>query len=527
VPGLRITLLLASICLLFPATAVAAPPSQEEAIRIALRIPQVKKELRTYNSIRVAASRSEGHWQVLFFDSDDEGKAEVDIDLLSGRVLHVFTGEKASFPLTRGPQSGFAKRKLNSVWIWVPLTLIFIAVFVDPRRPWRLLHLDLIAVAALGISFAFWMKGNLDASVPLVYPTLVYVLVRMLIAGLKPRERAGPITRLAPRVVIRLTLALVAFRIGLTLADTFVSDIGYASAAGANRVLDGLQLYTRGGAHFDTYGPLAYLLYIPFLAIWPFHESQANTAAAEAAAIAWEILTVAGLVVLGRQHRLGWTIALAWAACPFTALAVVAGSNDGLVAATLVWALVASRSAALRGALGGASAAAKIAPGFILPVLARGTGRMDARRMTVALAAAAIVILASLIPLLPPGGLSEFYDATIGFQLHRDSPFSLWSQHPGLVPLQSILKVASLGLALVLAVFPRGRRSFAQMTALSAAVLVAAELPLKHWFYLYVPWFLPLYCAALFIEHAAAGRPGASQPLPRRVGEPASYTARS
>jgi hypothetical protein len=60
--------------------------------------------------------------------------------------------------------------------------------------------------------------------------------------------------------------------------------------------------------------------------------------------------------------------------------------------------------------------------------------------------------------------------------------------------------------------FPRGSRNFAQMAALAAAVLVAAELPLKHWFYLYVPWFLPLYCVALFIEHAADGRRAASQP---------------
>jgi hypothetical protein len=113
---------------------------------------------------------------------------------------------------------------------------------------------------------------------------------------------------------------------------------------------------------------------------------------------------------------------------------------------------------------------------------------------------------------LPPGGLSEFYDTTIGFQLHRNSPFSIWSQHSGLVPLQTALKAASLALALLLALFPRGSRSLAQMAALAAAVLIAAELPLKHWFYLYVPWFLPLYCLVLFIEHAADERQAASQP---------------
>ncbi|HEX6714541.1 MAG TPA: glycosyltransferase 87 family protein [Thermoleophilaceae bacterium] len=529
-PGLRSALLLTGLCLLLvaaPGAALAAPPSQAEAIQIAVRVPQVQAEIANAGSIRAQAVRAGGHWQVLFFDREDEARAEVDIDLLTGRVLTVLTGTKASFPLARGPQSGYAKRTLNAVWIWVPMTLLFVGVFFDRRRPWRLLHLDLVAIAGLSISFAFWMKGDLDASVPLVYPTLVYVLVRMLFAGFWPRGRDGPISPLAPQLMLGLTLALLALRVGLTLGDGFVSDIGYASAAGADRILDGLELYTRGGAHFDTYGPLAYLLYIPFVVIWPFHESQTYPPAAEAAAIAWELLTVGGLVVLGRKLRLGWTLALAWTACPFTALALVNSSNDGLVAATLVWALVAVSSPALRGLLGGASAAAKIAPGFVLPVYARGTGRLDARRMLVCAAAGLVVIAASLIPLLPPGGLGEFYDATIGFQLHRASPFSIWSQHPSLDQLQTVLKAASLALALALALFPRGTRTLAQMAALAAAVLVAAELPLTHWFYLYVPWFLPLYCLALFIEHEAGERPGASPQQPHRAGAPASYTARS
>lgn len=510
--GLRTALLVIGVWLLLPATAGAAPPSKDDAIRIALAIPQVQRELGTYKSIRASASRFGDHWQVLFFDSDGEGRAEVDLDLLSGAVLDVFTGTEAAFPLARGPASGFAQRTLNAVWIWVPLTLLFVGAFFDRRRPWRLLHLDLIAIAALGISVAFWMKGDLDASVPLVYPTLVYVLARMLVAGLRPRARGGPISPLAPKVVLGLTLALLAFRIGLTLADSFVSDIGYASAAGGARILDGLELYTRGGAHFDTYGPMAYLLYIPFLAIWPFQESQAYPPAAEAAAIAWELLAVAGLVVLGRRLKLGWTLALAWTASPFTALAVVNASNDGLVAALLVWALVGFGSPALRGALAGGAAAAKIAPGFILPVLARGTGRLDAKRTAIALVAAFLVVAFSLAPLLPPGGLREFYDATIGFQLHRRSPFSIWSQQGWLEPLQAALKAGSLALAIGLAFFPRGPRTVAQMAALAAAALVGAELPLQHWFYLYVPWFLPLYCVALFSEHAAGGRSAASPP---------------
>ena len=508
--AVRLALLTVGACLLLAPPASAAV-SKEQALQIAARLPQVQAELAKLRDVR-GTLQVQGDRYLVFFEVDDEPRVEVVVDILSGSVLKVYLGDQAAFPLARGPDSGFASRKLNAVWIWVPLTLIFVGVFFDRRRPWRLLHLDLVAIAALGISFAFFMKGKLHASVPLVYPTLVYVLVRMLVAGLRPQRRDGPITWLPGRAVIGLTLGLVAFRIGLTLADTFVTDIGYASVAGADRVLHGLELYTRGGAHFDTYGPLAYLLYIPFVLIWPFKESQTYPPSAEAAAIAWELLTVGGLIVLGRRLRLGWTLALAWAASPFTALALACGSNDALVAALLVWALVAMGSAPVKGVLAGASAAAKIAPGFVLPVLARGTGRLDLRRAAIFSVAALLVIVVSLLPVMPPGGLSEFYDTTIGFQLHRKSPFSIWSQHGGLEPLQTLLKAGSLALALGLALFPRGARSVGQMAALAAAVLVAAELPLQHWFYLYVPWFLPLYCLALFIEHAAGGRPAASRP---------------
>jgi hypothetical protein len=527
VPRLRIALLVTSLTLLLAPVAEARAVGREQALRIAIGIPSVAEELARVSPVEASSNLQDGIWIVRFGPRNEDVRAEVHVDALTGKVERVYTGTKAAFPLARGPDSGFATRKLNALWIWVPLTLIFVGAFFDRRRPWRLLHLDLVAIAVLGISFAFWMRGDLDTSVPLVYPTLVYVLARMLIAGFRPATRGGPITWLSPRAVIGITLALVAFRIGLTLADTFVSDIGYASSTGAQRILDGLQLYTRGGGHFDTYGPLAYLLYIPFALVWPVNESQMYPPAAEAAAIVWELITVAGLVVLGRRLRLGWTLALAWAACPFTAQTVVYSSNDGLVAATHVWALVAFSSPAHRGVLSGASAAAKIAPGFILPVFARGTGRPNLRTAAISLAAATVVIAASLLPLLPPGGLREFYDATIGFQLHRNSPFSIWSQHSGLDPLQSALKAASLALALLLAVYPRGTRSLAQMSALAAAVLVAAELPLKHWFYLYVPWFLPLYCLALFIEHAAGERPAAWRPQLRRDDALASYTERS
>jgi Glycosyltransferase family 87 len=516
VPALRVVLLLTGMFLL-SAPAAQAAVSQQEALQIAINVPSVAREMSKFSPVQATARLDDGTWVAQFGSSDNEVHAEVHVDSVTGAVEKVYVGQKAQFPLARGAESGFASRKINALWVWIPLALIFVGAFFDWRHPWRLLHLDLLAIVALGLSFAFWMHGNLDASVPLVYPTLVYVLARMLSGGFRPLERAGPVSRLSANVLIGITVVLLAVRIGITLSDRFVSDIGYASSAGADRILHGQELYTRGGAHFDTYGPLAYILYIPFLWIWPFHESVLYPPSAQAAAIAWDLLTVAGLVVLGRKTRLGWALALAWVACPFTGLAMATGSNDSLVAALLVWALVAYRSAPLSGALAGASAAAKIAPGFILPVLARGTGHLNPRRMAIALGAALLVAAVSLAPVFPKGGLKEFYDATIGFQLHRPSPFSIWSQHDSLVPLQTVLRIGSLVLAIALAFFPRGNRTLGQMAALAAAVLVAAELPLKHWFYLYVPWFLPLYCLALFSEHVAGEPPAASQQQPRQA----------
>jgi hypothetical protein len=503
----RTTLGLALCALLLAPAAAHAAVTRDDALRIAVSNQRVRAEAIRARHPAASIARIGRNWVVTLFYRD-RAIAQASVDAASGRVSHVYTGTQAEFPLARGPGSGVATRKLGSLWAWLPLSLVFVLAFFDWRRPRRLLHLDLAAVALFGVSYAFFMKGRLGASVPLSYPPLAYLLVRSLVAGFRPRARAGPLTRLPATGLIWLTLALLAARVLLTLLDPFVMDVGVASVQGADRILHGLTLYTRGGNHFDTYGPLTYLAYVPFVLIWPFKQSQANPPAAQAAAIFFDVATVAGLVVLGRRLRdtmLGWALALAWVACPFTALSLACSSNDTLVAALLVWGLVGIRSGAASGLAGGAAAAAKLTPLLVVPLFARGS----ARRTAVAIGAAAIVIAVSLIPLLPAGGLREFYDTTIGFQLHRTSPFSIWTQHPDLHALQSVLKAAALLLAVAVAFVPRRISSTGQLAALATAVLVAAQIPLQHWFYLYIVWALPLYCVALFTEHAADERLGA------------------
>ena len=90
---------------------------------------------------------------------------------------------------------------------------------------------------------AFFNDANIDVSVPLAYPLLLYLLGRMLWIGLRRGRRRDPLRLLvpAPWLVVGL-LFLVGFRIGLNVADSNVIDVGYAGVIGADRLADGDQL---------------------------------------------------------------------------------------------------------------------------------------------------------------------------------------------------------------------------------------------------------------------------------------------
>jgi hypothetical protein len=124
-----------------------------------------------------------------------------------------------------------------------------------------------------------------------------------------------------------------------------------------------------------------------------------------------------------------------------------------------------------------------------------------------AVAFAITVVIAMIQTLLDPG-LSTFWDRTIGNQAGRDSPFSVWGQEPSLGWLQAAVKALAVGLAALVAFFPR-RRDPVTVAALGAAVLIALQLTVDHWFYLYIPWFLPFLFVALLARgnHDLVDRP--------------------
>ena len=491
--------------------------SAREPLRAELQVPHYFGDLR---------------YEVVYL-AGDEVKVDVHVSGRSGRVIEVWTGPQANDLLARGYEPSVG-RSLNELYVWIPLALLFVAPFVDPRRPFRLLHLDLLVLLAFGLSQIFFNRGEVELSVPLVYPLLLYLLVRLLMAGARPRERNAHLVPHVPLVWLAVGLVvLVGFRITLNAVDSHLMDVGSASVIGADRIDHGEDLYSvKPGAddHGDTYGPVTYVSYLPFEAIWPADGEGGATRAARAAAISFDLVVIGALLLLGMRTRrgregrtLGLAMAYAWAAYPFSLYALQANTNDALVAGLLVLALVAISSPLGRGALLGLAAAAKFAPVVLAPLLASGRGD-ERRRRAWPLFGAGLgsVVALSLFAYLPDGGLRELYDATIGYQLGRESPFSLWGLHPSLSWLQSAVKVAGAVLAVAVAFLPRGR-DLRQLAALGAAVLIAAQLAVTHWFYFYIVWFAPLALAAMF----GAYRSGASitsVPARRRELAPAGVS---
>ena len=478
---------------------------------------KVYVQLPMYGSYR-------GDYAVTYIDTSGEGEivADVYVDGRSGEVTEVWTGPQAGTFLARGLEPSVG-RSLNKPYIWLPLAILFLAPFVDPRRPFRLVHLDLLALLSFGVSQLLFNKGEIDLSVPLVYPPLLYLLVRVLLAGFRPRERSEPLMPYAKASWLAIGLGvLVAFRIGFNVVDSSVIDVGYASVVGADRILQGLPLYVLNDIHGDTYGPLNYLSYIPFVKLFAWDGSWGAVVPAHAAAITFDLLLIAGLLQLGRRMRaggegmlLGLAFAWAWAAYPFSVLALQTNTNDALVAALLIGALLAVSSPAGRGVLLGLGAAAKFAPLALAPLFATGLGDERRARAWPAFAAALVAVcLGSVIFLLPAGGWREFYDTTIGFQLGRTSPFSVWGLHPSLDWLQGVAKVGVVALAVAVAFVPR-RRDLRQVAALAAGVLIALQITTSYWFYLYLVWIGPPVLVAVLAAYrgpAEAEAPAAAAP---------------
>jgi hypothetical protein len=478
--------------------------------RLAARVPKIVDEVRRHPNLKpYEYTKGPGQWQVSWFTPGPDGKelAQVYVDDASRKVTQAWTGFQVAWTMARGYPGAFGRR-VNAWYVWIPLSLLFVVPFLPWRRRPTLLHLDLLMLLGFSISLAFFNHGEIGLSVPLAYPFLLYLLVRVLLLAFGRGVPREPLRLLVPASWLAIALVfLVGFRIGLNLTNSNVIDVGYAGVIGADKLLHDKPLYgkfpTDNGTG-DTYGPVNYYAYVPFRAIFGWGGSWDSLPAAHAAAIAFDLLTLIGLYFLGRLIRgptTGTVLAYLWASYPFTLYALGSNSNDSLVALLLVLVLLVIRWAPARGAALALAGMAKFAPFILGPLLLRGTEDRFRKRAIVGfvLAGAATVALV-MVPVLRQNDLHTFWHRTVVSQIDRTSPFSIWGLWGGLGLEQHAVQALTVALAVIVAFVPR-RRTVVEVSALAAAVMIAFQLGLTHWFYLYIPWFFPMLIVALIASH--------------------------
>ncbi len=474
--------------------------------RIAAAVPKIVAERHRHPTARpYEYTKGPGRWQVSWFSPGPNGKelAQVYVDDATGKVTEAWTGFQVAWTMARGYPGAFGRR-VNAWYVWLPLCLLFVVPFIPWRRRPTLLHLDLLVLLAFSISLALFNHALIGISVPIVYPFLIYLLIRAVMLGFGRGVPREPLRLLVPASWLAVAIVfLVGFRVGLNVANSNVIDVGYAGVIGADKLVHGKPLYGHWPAdnvHGDTYGPVNYYTYVPFRAIFGWSGTWDDLPAAHAAAIAFDLLTLLGLYFLGRRIRgptTGTVLAYMWAAYPFTLYSLNSNSNDSLVAMLLVLALLVITSAPARGAAAALAGFAKFAPLILAPLFMRGVGGWPRKRSLVAYVLAfALTSVVVMLPVLLDGNLHTFWKDTIVSQVDRSSPFSIWGLWGGIGVFQHLVQGFAVGLAIVVAFVPR-QRTVVEVAALGAAVIIAFQLGLTHWFYLYIPWFFPLLIVAV------------------------------
>jgi hypothetical protein len=476
----------------------------------------------------------------------------------SGRVTEAWTGPQVAWKMARGYDGAFGGRRINEPAIWLGFCAVFLLGLLDFRRlvSWR--NLDLLVLLSFSASLWFFNHGNVFASVPLVYPPLVYLLGRCLWIGARGAGRQAATHPLWPAwVLLAGTVFLLGFRIGLNYQDSNVIDVGYAGVIGAERIAAGQSPYDHfpveddlkacGGADAegeirdriqtngrcesanpqgDTYGPVAYEAYLPGYWIRGWSGKWDHLPAVHITSVVFDVLALVGLFLVGWRFGGQWLAAalpFAWAAYPFTQYVSSSNTNDAIMPVLLIFGFWLVTSPWARGIFVALSGWTKFAALVVAPLWLTYPGPV--RRLRPSLAFVAGFVVATLgaffVLLLEPSvvqAAKDFYDRTLQNQIDRESPFSPWDWRqyharglPNLHLVQRVLEGLLVAGAIAAAFLPR-RKTPLQLAALTSALLLGFELVLTHWFYLYIPWFFP------FVAYAVLARDGRPHGEPPAVG---------
>jgi hypothetical protein len=561
--------LLAAVCVLVvapaalaaPRDALAARPTQrlteQRAIAIFRREPKVADWLDRYPPKPITSADFDPdtrEWSVKIWSGAAGQIALGTVDDVTGDVTEAWTGPQVAWKMARGTPGAFGGKQVNNPVVWLAFCAVFLLGLANLRRPLSLRNLDLVALLAFSVSLWFFNRGEIFRSVPLAYPPLVYVIGRLVWIGWRGNRADADRPVWPVWVLAAAAVFLMGFRIGLNIEAPYSTiDVGYSGVVGAHRIAHGeapyghmpvvdsrppcgpadsegniqLRVQTNGRCEHadergDTYGPVSYLSYVPgyLLFGWSGKWAGDKLPAAHFTSIVFDVLCLVGLVLVGVRYggiRLAATLALAWAAYPFTLYALNSNTNDAIVPAFLIWGFWLASSPAPRGALVALSGLTKFASLIVVPLWL--TYRGSAARFLAGFAFASVAAFSIL--LLEPNlvdAARTFYDRTVGWQLGRDSPFSLWGwgqYHAAGIPdlhlVQAALELLLVAAAIAAAFVPR-RKSPLQLAALTGALVAGFELVLTHWFYLYIPWFFPFAAfAVLATVSPVAGREPAEE----------------
>jgi hypothetical protein len=452
-------------------------------------------------------------------------------------VTEAWTGPQVAWGMARGSPGAFGGTAINNPWVWGGFCVVFLLGLGDWRRPLSLRNLDLLFLLSPTASLWYFNHGDVFTAVPLFYPLLIWVVVRGTWIGFRNRGTPG-----APRwpvwVLLGATIFLAGFRVGLNVERSNVIDVGYSGVIGAERIVKGTAPWGNfpiehtakacgpadasgeirnwiqsdgrcesANPEGDTYGPVAYESYIPGYALLGWTGKWDDLPAAHFTSIAFDLLTLLGLFLVGLRlggQRLGAVFAFAWAAYPFTQYVSNSNTNDAIMPCFLVWGFWLAARPAARGVLAALSGWTKLASLLVAPLWLTYPGGKPSRGFALGFAAATLAVFSIL--LLAPDPLHEahvFWTRTVGFQIGRASPWSLWDWRqyharglPDLHIVQHLLQGLLLAGAVAFAFVPR-QKSPLQLAALTAVLLAGFELVVTYWLYTYIPWFYPFAAIAL------------------------------
>jgi hypothetical protein len=490
--------------------------SEEMAIQLAAASPEVREEFTRHGPHNAEAKYEEGVWTVRFYVDErgaiggrptEKGKevATVGVDDKTWALNYVYTGDQVGWNLARGVRGAYGKQA-NYWWVWLPLALAFAAAFWRTDRLFAIRNLDIVALLGFLVSHGFFREGLVLESVVLWYPPLIYLLIRTLLMGFGIGEKVEKTSNLPMWLLMVLAGLAGGLVLGLNV-DARVIDVGYAGVVGADRILEGTSPYgtmPRDVGTGDTYGPLNYLLYVPFVLMFGFSGEWDFLPAAHALTLFSFVAGAMALFITG--YRLSGkegaaALVFAWAAFPYTVYATNNNTNDIIVAAVSAIGLAAAASPIARGASIAAGFAIKLYPLVLGPLWILYEGRKRKPIIDFVLGGAGLVLLTFWVILLdghPIEAARRFYENTLAFQGDRVSPWSLFSQIPELVILQRPLMALAIFLSILVAFVPR-EKTLRRLAALSAALVIAFQLTVNYWFYAYITWFEPFVFVSLLL----------------------------